>query len=131
VIVVDSNIIAYLCLGREYGAAAATLLKRDGDWAAPVLWRSEVRNAMTGHMRRGELRPAEARGLLDEAEDLMRDNEYRVDSRSVLDLVQECDCSAYDCEYVALAMYLGTKLVTMDGTILRAFPEVAVPLPGF
>jgi hypothetical protein len=31
-----------------------------------------------------------------EAEDLMRDNEYEVDSSSVFDLVH-CDCSAYDC----------------------------------
>lgn len=127
-IVVDSNIVAYLCLGREYGAAAAALLKRDSEWAAPVLWRSEVQNAMAGHLRRGELKPAEARELMAEVEDLMKDNEYQVNSSSILDLVQESDCSAYDCEYVALAMSLRTKLVTMDAQILRAFPTVAVPL---
>ena len=51
-----------------------------------------------------------------------------MDSRSVLGLVNESPCSAYDCEYVALAMQLGTNLVTMDKQVLRAFPDVAVPL---
>jgi predicted nucleic acid-binding protein len=58
----------------------------------------------------------------------MGDGEYEVDSHMVLDLVNRSDCSAYDCEYVALAKQLGLKLVTMDRKVLRAFPEVAVPL---
>ena len=38
------------------------------------------------------------------------------------------DCSAYDCEFVALAMTLGVKLVTMDGKLLKAFPGHTVAL---
>ncbi len=53
-----------------------------------------------------------------------------MDSRSVLDLIHDSPCSAYDCEYVALAIHLGTNLVTMDKQVLRAFPNVAVPLTG-
>jgi predicted nucleic acid-binding protein len=63
-----------------------------------------------------------------EAEDLLGGAEYEADSRSVLELVRDSECSAYDCEFVALAMKLGTKLVTMDGKVLRAFPGVAVAL---
>ena len=70
----------------------------------------------------------EARSIQSEAEDLMSGAEFEVDSRGVLGLVRESDCSAYDCEYVALAMQLGIRLVTMDGKVLRAFPDVAVPL---
>jgi predicted nucleic acid-binding protein len=54
--------------------------------------------------------------------------EYEVDSRRVLELVRDSDCSAYDCEFVALAMSLGVTLVTMDTKLLRAFPKVAVAL---
>lgn len=46
----------------------------------------------------------------------------------VLELVRESDCSAYDCEFIALAIKLDTKLVTMDGKLLRAFPKHAVAL---
>jgi predicted nucleic acid-binding protein len=42
--------------------------------------------------------------------------------------VRDSDCSAYDCEFAALAMRLGVKLVTMDSKLLRAFPKYAVSL---
>jgi len=128
VIVVDSNILAYLYMEGAHTGAAEALLERDEDWAAPVLWRSELRNILTGYLRRGYLTLEEAGNIQSEAEDLMSGAEYEVDSRSVLDLVYKSDCSAYDCEYIALAMRLGTKLITLDSGLLRAFPDVAVKL---
>jgi len=42
--------------------------------------------------------------------------------------VRDSDCSAYDCEFVALATKLGAMLVTMDAKLLRAFPKQAIAL---
>ena len=47
-IVVDSNVLAYLYLPGEYTPAAEALLERDPDWASPILWRSEFRNILAG-----------------------------------------------------------------------------------
>ena len=127
-IVVDSNVLAYLYLPGEYTAVAEALMEHDPDWAVPVLWRSEFRNILAGYMRRGKLTLEQADALQSEAEDLLSGAEYEVDSRSVLELVRDSECSAYDCEFVALAMKLGTKLVTMDGKVLRSFPSIAVAL---
>ena len=127
-IVVDSNVLAYLYLPGEYTAVAEGLMEHDPDWAAPVLWRSEFRNILAGYMRRGKLTFEQAGALQSEAEDLLNGTEYEVDSRSVLELVRDSDCSAFDCEFVALAMKLGTRLVTMDGKVLRSFPGIAVAL---
>ncbi len=127
-IVVDSNIIAYLYLPGEYTQAAESLLEGDADWAAPALWRSEFRNILAGYLRRGGLTFQQAYSLQREAEDLLGGAEYQVDSLSVLELVRYSECSAYDCEFVALAMKLGVKLVTMDAKVLRAFPGIAVAL---
>ena len=126
-IVIDSNILVYVLIPGVRTAAVQALFVRE-TWVVPLLWRSESRNVLTGYVRRGELAIEEARALQAEAEDLVGDSEYQVDSNIVLDLVNRSDCSAYDCEYVALAKQLGVKLVTMDRKVLRAFPEVAVPL---
>ena len=129
-IVVDSNVLAYLYLPGEHTAAAEALMEHDPDWAAPVLWRSEFRTILAGYMRRGKLTFEQAHALQSEAEDLLRGAEYELDSRGVLELVRDSECSAYDCEFVALAMKLGAKLVTMDGKVLRSFPGIAVALSG-
>lgn len=127
-IVVDSNIVAYLYLPGEHTAAAEALLESAPSWAAPILWRSEFRNILAGYLRRGNLTFQQAHDLQREAEDLLRGAEYEVDSLSVLELVRDSECSAYDCEFVALAIKLGTKLVTMDGKLLRTFPSITAAL---
>lgn len=40
-------------------------------------------------------------------------------------------CSAYDCEFVALAHANGVRLLTVDHQILHEFPEVAISLKRF
>jgi len=61
-------------------------------------------------------------------ESLLAGAEYEVDSLGVFELVRDSACSAYDCEFVALAVRLDTHLVTMDKQLLRAFPNRAVAL---
>jgi predicted nucleic acid-binding protein len=128
VIVVDSNILAYLYLPGEFTAAAEALLLREPEWAAPPLWRSEFRNILTGYVRRGMLTLEQACNLQAEAEALLDGFEFEVNSREVLQLTQNSDCSAYDCEFVALAKQLDTQLLTMDKKVLKAFPQRAVAL---
>jgi predicted nucleic acid-binding protein len=128
VIVVDTNVVAYLYLPGDHTDKAEALLEQDPDWAAPLPWRSEFRNILAGYMRRGTIGFDSARELQQEAESLLAGGEYEVDSQLVLQLVRDSDCSAYDCEFVALAMTLGVRLVTMDARLLKAFPAVTLPL---
>lgn len=127
-VVVDTNVLAYLYLPGEFTRHAEALLERDADWAAPLLWRSEFRNILAGCLRRWTLTFDHARALQTEAESLMAGQEHEVDSQRVLELVRDSDCSAYDCEFAALAQRLGVKLVTMDAKLLAAFPKLAARL---
>ena len=127
-IVVDTNIVAYLYLPGEHNAFAERLLERDPEWAAPTLWRSEFRNLLAGYLRRKALTLEQAQALQAEAESLMVGGEHEVNSASILKLVNQSDCSAYDCEFAALAMALGTKLVTVDAKLLKAFSKFTVSL---
>ena len=127
-IVVNSNVLAYLYLPGEYTAAAEALLEQDSDWAAPILWRSEFRNILAGYLRRKAITFEQAISLQREAESLLEGAEFELESLAVLELVRDSDCSAYDCEFIALAMRLDTTLVTMDKKLLRAFPKRAIAL---
>lgn len=130
VIVVKSHVLAYLYLPGEYTAAAEELLEQDSEWAAPILWRSEFRNILAGYMRRRTISLEQANSLQREAESLLEGAEFEVESSAVLELVRDSDCSAYDCEFIALSMKLDTKLVTVDKKLLRAFPKRAITLPA-
>lgn len=129
-IVVDSNVIAYLYLPGEFTPAAEALLERDLAWAAPPLWRSELRNILAGYLRRGRLSLDQATAIQREAEALLAPAEADVDSEAVLRLAAQSGCTAYDCEFVALAQALDVPLVTMDAALLKAFPRIARSLAG-
>ncbi len=123
-IVVDSNVIAYLYLPGDFTAKAEKLLERDPDWAAPLLWRSELRNILALYMRKKLLEFSDAYRIQREAEALLADHEYDVDSFEVLTLARDSGCSAYDCEFIALARQLGVMLITEDVKLRQAFPKL-------
>jgi predicted nucleic acid-binding protein len=124
-IVVDSNIITYLHLAGPRLEEARHLFRFDPQWAAPRLWRSEFRNVLAMYVRRGLLTLAAAQGIMDEALRVMNGREYEVASSAVLRLAAGSSCSAYDCEFVALAQDLGVPLVTVDQQVLDEFPHLA------
>ena len=124
-IVVDTNVMAYLWLPCPDTAAAQRLLELDGEWCAPLLWRSEFRNVLAGIVRRGAMSVESARRTAEDAEAQMRGHEYAVDTGAVLTAAATSRCSAYDCEFVVLAQALGVPLATADREVLRAFPNVA------
>lgn len=127
-IVVDTNILAYLLLLGPKTEQAEMLRRQERQWAAPQLWRSEFRNVLTGYLRRELLPLTRAVAMMEEAEWIMAPHEETVGSEQVLQLVSSSRCSAYDCEFVAAAQQLGVPLVTEDRAILAAFPDLAQSL---
>ena len=124
-VVVDTNVLAYYWLPGEQSATALALRRATEDWYAPALWRSEFRNILAGFLRRGALSLAQAQAAIRAAEEDLEGFEGRVGSAQVLELVEQSSCSAYDCEFVALAMARDVPLVTEDKRILHSFPSTA------
>ena len=127
-IVVDTNVLAYLLLLGPRTEQAEILRRQERQWAAPPLWRSEFRNVLTGYLRRDLLDLSRAVALMEEAELILAPHEERVSTEHVLQLVSTSRCTSYDCEFVAAAQQLGVPLVTEDRALLAAFPEVAQSL---
>lgn len=130
-IVADTNLAVHLLLESPETGKARAVYGKDSKWTAPVLWRSEFRNVLTLYLRQGRLDRAKALVVMEEAEALLGDAGIPVDSARVLDLAAASGCTAYDCEFVALAEELGVPLVTSDRDVLKAFPAVAVSLAAF
>jgi predicted nucleic acid-binding protein len=125
-IVADVNLVAALVLGGPDARLAQQVLERDAVWAAPLLWRSEFRSILAAYMRQRGLGASDAWRAHELAEQLLAGREYGVGGERVLQLVAGSDCSAYDCEYVALADVLGVSLVTSDKQVQRSFPALAL-----
>lgn len=130
-IVVDTNVIACLYLPTEFTAQSEIILQQEPDWIAPVLWKSELRNVLALYLRQQLLDLDSAIAIQAQAELLMSENEFEVNSEQVLALTERSGCSAYDCEFVALAQSFDLQLVTTDKKLIRAFPDVAIALPDF
>ena len=130
-IVVDTNIIAYLLLPSEHTPAARAAYERDPSWAAPLLWRSEFRNVLATSIHRGHMTLEDAVEVVDVATELMQGREYAVDSADVLNLASSSSCSAYDCEFVGLARELAVPLLTEDRRIRTSFRDLSVRLVDF
>ena len=122
-IVVDVNVLAYLLIPGKFTESAERWLEQDPTWAVPRLWRSELRNILASYMRAGQMDLADASVIFQRASELVSSEEYEVETADVLRLSKASQCSAYDCEYVALAEFLDLMLVTADVKLAKAFPR--------
>ncbi|MBV1916077.1 MAG: type II toxin-antitoxin system VapC family toxin [Pseudomonadales bacterium] len=127
-IVVDTNIIAYLYISGDKSLQAERLLTTDPHWCAPVLWRSEFRSVLAQYLRKDILSLSSVLMIIQQAENLLDNSEYKISSSMIMELVTSSNCSAYDCEFVALAQYLDIPLITADKKIVREFPKFAMSL---
>lgn len=130
-IVADTNTIAYLYINSEKSAQAEQLLLRDPNWIAPSLWKSEFRNVLALYLRKNILTFDNCLLISQQAEQLMLNNTYEVSSAHIFQLVNTSNCSAYDCEFVALAKLLNIPLITADAKIIRQFPTIAQTIEDF
>lgn len=127
-IVADVNLVAFLYLPGKLSELTEDLLLRDSEWAVPRLWRSEFCNILATYMRQKLLTVDDAATIHRRATALVASNEYDVPAVAVLRLAEGSGCSAYDCEYVALAEHLDVKLVSADAKLCKTFPRRAVLL---
>lgn len=130
-IVTDTNLIVHLTVRGEFSPLAEAVYAADASWAAPLLWRSEYRNTLMKYVQYRGMTMGSALLSLRSAQEIIGGNSYDVSSEKVLELAMESKCSAYDCEYIALAEELGVNLVTTDKQVLKAFPKTAVSLDKF
>jgi predicted nucleic acid-binding protein len=130
-IVPDANVLAYVWIHGQFTELARRSAEKDPLWLVPPLWRSELRSVLMKYVRNGSMSVSHAVASMQRAEAAWASRERPVDSAHVLHLAAISGCSAYDCEYVALAEDLGVQLLTADKRLLAKFPGRAISMEEF
>ena len=73
----------------------------------------------------------EAKQIMYDALQTLENRQIIPSYEKIIDLIAESDCTAYDCEFVALARQLSIPLVTADKQLLKQFPDCAISLEEF
>ena len=120
VLVVDASVVIKWFVPEIHSDAARRLLSAPHQYVSPDLLFPEVGNAIWKKVRRGELTNGEGRRL---AADI---SSVAVDTVSTRGLVIDAHALAvatgltvYDATYLALAVRLGTALITADDKLNR------------
>ncbi|RJP51965.1 MAG: PIN domain-containing protein [Anaerolineaceae bacterium] len=129
-IVADTNLIVYLFVTGDKTPLAQEILAKDPHWIVPPLWQSEFRNVIAGYIRRG-MTLIQAKQVMEDAILTLENRQVLPSSEKILDLISETDCTAYDCEFIALAQQLDVSLVTADKRLLSRFPNLTISLEKF
>lgn len=129
-IVADTNLIVYLFITGDQTPLAQEVLEKDPHWIVPPLWQSEFRNVLAGYIRRG-MNIARANEIMKDAMLTLENRQVTSSSEKIFDLVSKSDCTAYDCEFIALAQQLDIALVTADKQLRKQFPNSTMSLEEF
>jgi len=90
-----------------------------------------MRNILSLYVRQNVFPIERAIVIMSDAEFVISNRIYDVDSTRVLELANASACTAYDCEFIYMAESLNVRLVTSDKKLLAAFPEIAVSMKSF
>src|SRR5690606_8792459 len=123
-IVVDTNVVAYLVIPGGRTAMMEAVWGKDSDWIAPPLIRHELHNVLVKQMLHGGADEAAMMNAFDVA--MQRVELANQPSIShILRLAARSRCTSYDCEFVAVTETLNVSIVTTDRAVLAAFPDRA------
>ena len=127
-LLVDTNIVAYLLIDGDFTEAARSLHKSDPDWRSEAFLMVEFANVLAASVaaKRMDLRLAQR--FLFEADSLLNGKLARIPHAPVLATAAQYRVSAYDARFLTLAYQLGSRLVTEDAKLRAAAPALTQSL---
>ncbi len=126
-VVIDTNVLAYLLIEGDRTPQAQALYGRDPEWRSEAFLLVEFSNVLSTYVRSGGMTQTQAETLLAEAERRMR-GLVNVPHTQALRAAEQYGVSAYDARFLAAARNLGGKLVTEDARLRAAAPALTCSL---
>ena len=126
-VLVDTNIIAYLMIRGDRTAAAQQLYERDSDWCSEAFVMVEFSNVIATYVRTRALSQAQGTKLLAESQAHLS-TLHSVVNTQALESAMRFGISAYDARFISLAKQLKMKLITEDVKLRVAVPALTMSL---
>lgn len=127
-LLVDTNIVAYLLIEGIHTAAARQLRLRDDDWRSEAFLLIEFTNVLASSIASKRMTFPMAEVFLQGASALFEGRLEQMPHASVLATALQYRVSAYDARFLALAEQLGSRLVTEDARLRTAAPKLTQSL---
>ena len=126
-IVVDTNVLAYLLIEGDRTADAQALRLADPDWRSDPFLLVEFSNLLATQVKSGALSAAQAETLLGVAGQQIAEW-IEVSHPEVLAVAVVRQISAYDARFIACAQQVGLPLVTEDARLRAATPGLSMSM---
>jgi predicted nucleic acid-binding protein len=130
-IVVDSNIITARNLISSLTSEAKQVEEKDPVWIVPVLWRYEFQNILASAIKAKQIKPEQALNIWERVSNILIENEYEPSASKVIDLVAQYGITAYDGQFIAVALEMEIPCVTEDQELQEKFPGIAISMNEF
>ncbi len=130
-IVVDSNIVAARNLTSSLTSEAKQVEEKDPVWIVPVLWRYEFQNILASALKAKQIKPEQALNIWERVSNILIENEYEPSASKVINLVTQYGITAYDGQFIAVALEMGIPCVTEDRELQEKFPGIAISMNEF
>jgi predicted nucleic acid-binding protein len=126
-VVVDTNILAYLLIEGDRTRDVQTLFARDAEWKSEAFVLIEFSNILATYLRANSLTRNQAHALLVEAEKRLTGLVSLPHPRA-LRVAEQFGVSAYDARFLGAAQSFQTRLVTEDARLRKAAPILTISL---
>ena len=127
-LLVDTNVVAYLLIEGDYTEAAQELHIRDSDWRSEAFLLVEFTNVLVSSIARKRMTLSMAEDFLAKVVALFDGKLGRIPHASVLAIATRHRVSAYDARFLSLADQLGSRLITEDARLRAAAPALTQSL---
>ena len=126
-VLIDTNILAYLMIAGDRTSAAQELYARDPDWRSEEFMLVELSNILATYVRTRAMTREIGIRLLAQAQTLVP-GPSSVSPAQALEAAMQFDISAYDARFIALARQMRVKLITEDTRLRAAVPTWTISL---
>ena len=130
-IVVDSNIIAARNLTSSLTSEAKQVEEKDPVWIVPVLWRYEFQNILATAIKAKQITGEQALDIWEKVSKILAENECEPSASKVINLVAQYEITAYDGQFIAVALEMGIPCLTEDRELREKFPGIAISMDEF